>query len=177
MKVINRVEDETPEASEEPLAANSPPSLQARTPARSAGRVSSGAVVGELIGIDPEGRIPLVLYPGQPGTAAVTARSIVGLHPGHIGRQVVLMLDESADSAPIIMGLLREDDTSSQAVTVGIEVDGDRVFVSGERQIVLRCGKASITLTREGKVLIYGTYLSCHSSGVNRIKGGSVEIN
>ena len=42
---------------------------------------------------------------------------------------------------------------------------------------MLRCGKASITLTREGKVLIKGAYLSSRSSGVNRIKGGSVQIN
>ena len=42
---------------------------------------------------------------------------------------------------------------------------------------VLVRGKASITLTREGKVLIRGTYLSSRSSGVNRIKGGSVQIN
>ena len=44
-------------------------------------------------------------------------------------------------------------------------------------QLVLRCGKASITLTKAGKVLIQGTYLSSRSSGVNRIKGGSVQLN
>jgi hypothetical protein len=180
MKVINQVEDEAPETSEESRTADRAPSLaQTRTVPR-AGGVFSGAVVAELIGMDQEGRAPLVLYPGQPSTAAVAARSIVDLHRGHIGRQVLLMLDDSAGGAPIVVGLLREDDASSRseaALPVAIEVDGDRVLVSGERQIVLRCGKASITLTREGKILIFGTYLSCHSSGVNRIKGGSVEIN
>ncbi|MEW5071937.1 hypothetical protein AB1P14_09365, partial [Pseudomonas aeruginosa] len=38
-------------------------------------------------------------------------------------------------------------------------------------------GKASITLTRAGKVIIRGAYLSSRSTGVNRIKGGSVQIN
>ena len=56
-------------------------------------------------------------------------------------------------------------------------IDGERLEFSAEREIVLRCGKASITLTREGKVLIKGAYLSSRSSGVNRIKGGSVQIN
>ena len=48
---------------------------------------------------------------------------------------------------------------------------------TAESEIVLRCGEASITLTRAGKVLIRGTYLLSRSSGVNRIKGGSVQIN
>jgi hypothetical protein len=44
-------------------------------------------------------------------------------------------------------------------------------------QLVLRCGKASITLTKAGKVLIEGSYVSSKSTGVNRIKGGSVQLN
>ena len=44
-------------------------------------------------------------------------------------------------------------------------------------EIELRCGKASLILTRAGKVLIRGAYLLSRSSGVNRIKGGSVQIN
>jgi hypothetical protein len=43
--------------------------------------------------------------------------------------------------------------------------------------LVLRCGKARITLTRAGKVLVEGTYISSRSSGVNRIRGGSVHLN
>ena len=50
-------------------------------------------------------------------------------------------------------------------------------MLTAEHEIVLRCGKASLTLTRAGKVLIRGTYLLSRSSGVNRIKGGSVQIN
>jgi len=58
-----------------------------------------------------------------------------------------------------------------------IEADGEPVIVSAKDRLVLRCGKASITLTKEGKLLIEGTYVSSHSSGVNRIRGGSVQIN
>jgi hypothetical protein len=56
-------------------------------------------------------------------------------------------------------------------------VDGKRFVFTAEDEIVLRCGRASITLTRAGKVLIRGAYLLNRSSGVNRIKGGSVQIN
>jgi hypothetical protein len=42
---------------------------------------------------------------------------------------------------------------------------------------VLQCGSASLTLRRDGRVLIRGAYVETHSRGVNRIKGGSVKIN
>ena len=61
--------------------------------------------------------------------------------------------------------------------TVNVQVDDDQLTLTADRQITLRCGKASITLTAAGKVLIRGAYLLNRSSGVNKIKGGSVQIN
>jgi hypothetical protein len=60
---------------------------------------------------------------------------------------------------------------------VEASVDGERLEFTASREMVFRCGEASITLTRAGKVLIQGCYLLSRSSGVNRIKGGSVQIN
>jgi len=60
---------------------------------------------------------------------------------------------------------------------VDVDADGQRMVVSAKDQLVLRCGKASVTLTRTGKVLIEGSYVSSRSSGVNRIKRGSIQLN
>jgi uncharacterized protein (DUF2345 family) len=60
---------------------------------------------------------------------------------------------------------------------VSIRADDERFVVSAEREIVLQCGDASITLTRAGKVLIKGTYVLSRSSGYNKIKGAAVDIN
>ena len=49
--------------------------------------------------------------------------------------------------------------------------------MSGKEQVIIKCGKASITLTKAGKVFIEGTYVLSKSAGVNRIKGGSVSLN
>ncbi len=58
-----------------------------------------------------------------------------------------------------------------------VYVDGERVSIEGAEEVTFKCGKASITLTRSGKILIRGTYLLNRSSGVNRIMGGSVQVN
>jgi hypothetical protein len=141
---------------------------------------SSGVVVGELIGLSEDGNCPLVLYPGQLGTAAVAAGSIVDLHAAHIGKRVALMLEEGIVNRPIVMGVLRgEEAWPAEECPTQVEVvaDGERLIVSAREQLVLRCGKASITLTKAGKVLIQGAYVFSRSTGANRIKGGSVELN
>lgn len=56
-------------------------------------------------------------------------------------------------------------------------LDGEQVVLEGRREIVLKCGHASITLRRDGKILVRGIYVETHAKGVNRIKGGSVKVN
>jgi hypothetical protein len=139
-----------------------------------------GVLTGTLIGFRDEGQTPLVLYPGQPGTAALGATSTIDLHGTHIGRQVALLFENSDGRRPMIVGLLRPPQgwpLPEQPGQVEVEGDGERLLVSAKEQLVLRCGRASITLTKSGKVLIEGAYVSNRSSGVMRVKGGSVQIN
>lgn len=139
-----------------------------------------GVVTGVLIGFANEARTPLVTYPGQPGAAALAAGSILDLHGPHIGKRVILQFEHGDPLRPIVMGLLREHEgwpLVEQPGQVEADVDGQRMIVSAKEQLVLKCGKASITLTKAGKVLIQGSYVSNRSSGVMRIKGGSVQLN
>jgi len=138
-----------------------------------------GVLVGTLVGFSADGA-PLVTYSGQPGSLAVPAQSTLDLHGAHIGRSAVLMFDQGDPDRPIIMGCIQTPDRLSMAQAAGqvdVDADGERFVVSAKEQIVLRCGKASLTLTRDGKVLIQGAYLSSRSSGVLRLKAGSVQIN
>jgi hypothetical protein len=152
----------------------------AGVPARAAAPAMAGAVIGTLIGFRDDGRVPLVLFPRQPGSAAVAAAATVDVHGSHIGRQVVLLFEGEDPHRPIIVGLLRTTRAwtlPDQPGEVQVDADGERLIVSAKEQLVLRCGKASITLTNAGKVIVEGTYVSNRSSGVMRIKGGSVQIN
>ena len=57
------------------------------------------------------------------------------------------------------------------------DIDGRRVKIVARDEIVLECGEASITLRRNGRIIIKGTYVETSSEGTNRIKGGQVRIN
>ena len=140
----------------------------------------AGVRIGTLIGMTDEGRAPLVVFRGQRGSAAVRARAVLDLHGEHISRDVVLMFEDGDPDQPIILGCLPRAEgwpLAERPCQVEVDADGERLMVSAKEQLVLRCGKASITLTKEGKVLIQGAYVSSRSSGVNRIKGGSVQLN
>jgi hypothetical protein len=91
------------------------------------------------------------------------------------GRAVLVVRTKES---PVVVDFI-EDGISARAGTDTREVviDGQRLVLEGKEQITLRCGKATITLTRAGKILIRGAYLSSRSSGVNRVLGGSVQIN
>lgn len=166
---------------EDPAASLLQP-LLAGVPAAAAGfpPAADGIRIGELIATGDDGRTPLVTFPGQPGTAALRARSTVDLHGPHIGKLVVLAFDAGDPAKPIVIGVLREGDgwpLAEKPAQVEVDTDGERLIVSAKEQLVLRCGKASITLTKAGKVLIRGSYIMSRSSGANRIKGGSVQLN
>lgn len=156
------------------------PLVEAQSTNTSKPTYPAGVIIGELVGMKDEGRTPLVVYSGQSGSAALAARSVVDLHGPHIGNKVVLLFEGGDPQKPIVMGVLREAEgwpLAEQPGQVEVDADGERLIVSAKEQVVIRCGKASITLTKAGKVLIQGTYVLCHSSGVSRIKGGAVLIN
>ncbi|WP_157269366.1 DUF6484 domain-containing protein [Azohydromonas aeria] len=131
--------------------------------------------LGELIALVDEGATALVIDPLHPEAPARRARTVVDLQAVHIGRSVVLAFEGGDPARPIVMGVLRGG--PELPAPLKVEGDGQRMLVSAQGQLVLRCGKASITLTRAGKVLIEGTYLLTRSTGVNRIQGGSVQLN
>lgn len=101
-------------------------------------------------------------------------------------REVLLVFENNNPRRPIIIDILHsfiDDITEVPPIEMQLEnsqdvtIDGKRITFNAREQIELRCGKSSIVLTRAGKIIIKGAYLLNRSSGVNRIKGGSVQIN
>ena len=153
--------------------------LLAARPVRPAALPLPEVVVGELVALADDGHTPLVRYSSQPGSAALRARSVLDLHGAHVGRPVVLQFAGGDATRPIVMGVLREAPATPAdgPGQVQVDADGERLIVRATDQLVFQCGKASITLTKAGKVLIQGTHVSSRSTGVNRVQGGSVQLN
>ena len=137
--------------------------------------VSSSVSLARISAIDENGH-PWIVFPADASRAEIAARHVCRIGPDDLGREAVLSYEDGDPSKPIILGLLQASNETRQPA-VRLSADGEEVSLSAARQITLQCGKASITLTRAGKVLIRGAYVSTRSSGVNRIKGGSVQIN
>jgi hypothetical protein len=142
-------------------------------PSRGVARVICEVALGRIVALEPSG-LPMVTIDGDPSTEAVRAGATVPVSERHVGSAVTLILPSNG-SAPIVNGIVRTKAAGADGVQVVL--DGERLLLEAEREIVLQCGKASITLTREGKVVIRGADLLEASTGRHRIKGGTVEIN
>ena len=126
-----------------------------------------GVVVARLCSIDP-------LAITVAGDAdARPARAMAAIVAAHLGREVAVLFENGDASRPVIIGVMEP-----RALQPGVDVAGDgTVTITAPERIVLRCGEASLTLTKEGKVLLSGAHVSSRSTGVVRIVGASVEIN
>lgn len=120
----------------------------------------------------------LIAWTADQITAAVASR-----------RELLVLFEESDPRRPVIVGPLEDASPTplldevlaapapAEASRSEAIVDGKRVVLEGETEVVLRCGESSITLRPNGHVTIRGVYIDSHAEGVNRIKGGAVKIN
>jgi len=141
----------------------------------------AGAAVARLHGFDALDQ-PLVTglaaCPGQ----VLCARTTVALQHSTTGKDVVVLFDGGAPHAPVIVGVIEPHPLAAATSTLPravatVQIDGERHVIEARREIVLRCGDASITLTRAGKVLIKGNFILSRSTGYNKIKGAAIDIN
>jgi hypothetical protein len=150
----------------------------------------SGIRIGYILGVDETGRL-LVDFAGNtegplPARFAESVKQRLNSGVAPSDEKVLLAFENEDPKLPIVVDLICDfvemtDKADNIALLVDetddVYVDGRRIMFDASEQIVLRCGKASITLTRAGKVLIRGAYVLNRSTGVNKMKGGSVQIN
>lgn len=148
-------------------------------------------VIGWVAGYQPDQGL-LVDFPGNPGPP-VAARTTLELDTRLAEEAavrkapIVLVFENGEPGQPIVMGWVKATTNLAPPQALGPTfakglpgeafVDGRRIVINGEDEVLLRCGKASIELKRSGAVIIKGAHLISHSSGVNRIRGGSVQLN
>ncbi len=151
---------------------------------------AAAVVLARIVSVDEEGTVGVQLAgtPGsRPARLGVPLSAQQLLAAANAGRAAILAFENGDPALPIVVGLMqpaarRQAGPSpgapeSAAQEVHAEVDGRRVRIAAQDEIVLECGSASITLRRNGRVVIRGDYVETSSEGTNRIKGGQVRIN
>lgn len=151
---------------------------------------AQGPQIGEIVDLNNDGRIMVTCpaYSDGPIHAQLTStvRDRIVHQKLQAPLKVLLVYENSRPECPIIIDTLHTTTAESTVVhsldvEVGlpqaVTVDGKRVTFNAHEEIVLRCGKASIILTSEGRVIIRGAHVMSRSTGPNKIKGGSVQIN
>jgi hypothetical protein len=142
-------------------------------------------VLGRLTGVTSDGT-PVVDFPGNDGDP-VPARSTVTILTEATTSlpEVLLAFPAGPDRTPVIVGVIQ-----AQPITpipkIGrleprspfeVSTDGRRLVLTAYSELHLVCGESSITLRRDGKVIIRGAHLLSRATVTNRIQGGSVQIN
>jgi len=135
---------------------------------------------GYVAGTDGEGR-PLVDFEGNPAgpRVALTTVPLPGatLEAAVASRQTVQLRFQDGDVRhPIIIGLAR--DARQEGVPHPLRGDGGTLLEVLEHAdgVTLRVGKASLRLMLDGRIFLKGTYVETCAEGLNRIKGGTVDI-
>jgi len=132
-------------------------------------------ITGTILSVEKTGKIEIEMV-CHGGSYRVECRSLVAVSADDIGSSAAFMLEDGSRDAGIIIGLIWQPDDESIFAHPQTDLP-DSLNFRADKDITLSCGKASVTLTRAGKIILRGAYLSSRSTGVNRIKGGSVQIN
>jgi hypothetical protein len=139
----------------------------------------NGVYRGMVSEIDLTSGVIRIVIPTVFGMEPVAVRSVVPLSKERIGEEVLVAFEAGDSHLPYIIGALWKPDQPPTVFQSPIEakVDGEQVVIEGKKEILLKCGKASIQLLADGSVRIRGTEVLNRASGTNRIRGGNVQIN
>jgi Domain of unknown function (DUF6484) len=134
--------------------------------------------IGRVVSVTKHGA-PVVEFPGCPGGRPMTAQATAPFDLVPPGSVVALMFLGGDKARPLALGVISEPEPGAEvAQPEPAEPQPEETLtLTAKREIVLRCGRASLVLTRAGKVLVRGAYVSLRSSGMQRIIGASVQIN
>ncbi len=95
-----------------------------------------------------------------------------------VGSEVLVSFIDADPNQPVVTGLLRAPGSRTREhQDKAIEFDAERLCMVARHELVLRCGKGSIRLTRDGRIVIDGVQLISRAEGANRIRGGTIHLN
>lgn len=153
--------------------------------------LAAGPKVGRITSAVPGGPV-LVRWSGA--AAPVPARVAAPMDAAGLeraareGQEALLVFEDGRLDRPILVALLASVTPQLDALLASpspaaapakadARLDGRRVVVEAGKELVLRCGKASLTMTEDGKVSLRGFQIVTQADGVQKIRGAKVQIN
>ena len=149
---------------------------------------NSGPRIGSVKTIDDKGHV-FIDFPGNPfkhltAALAINKSEMIALANNDSDARVFIYFEDNDLRRPVITGLVYEtiDNQIEPEVMLteplnNLLIDGDRRVIEADEEIILSCGRSSITLKKNGKIIIRGTDLVSRSSGGNKIRGATVKVN
>jgi hypothetical protein len=132
---------------------------------------TAGMRQGHVAFLGADGFVWVTLEIADSYPLSLKCTATVAIDPRDLGAEVTVW--QAPGEHGVVLGKRVLPTLSGHAL-----VDGNRrVVIRATDEIVLECGEASITLRRNGRVAIKGVHLETRAKGVNRIKGGTVQIN
>jgi len=116
-------------------------------------------------------RMPLVDFPGNPEGLPLPARTVVAYGELRLGAEVLLWFEAGDPGRPIIAGLLRAPPEEAPGAAP------KSLRLAAEQEIALSCGKSSLTMHRDGRIVLRGVELVSRAQRNNKIQGGAVLLN
>ena len=121
-----------------------------------------GVVIGQIITIDKQNN-PMVDFDCNIFKEAIPASSLVEINNTHKDHKVALMFEKNRADKPIIMGLMHIPEKTKSIIA--------------DKELLLKCGKASIRLKENGDIVINGRELVSRARKNNIIRGGTIHLN
>lgn len=167
------------------------------------GLAPAEVVIGTLVAMDAQGRALVSFYWAEQMFEQIPALSTQIIDQASLGRQVALLFAGGNAQQPVVMGFIHSPldvvigqtlaDASDASALVETEIfagpaqftpperkadlDGKRLVFEADEEVQIKCGESSINLYKDGRVVIRGRNLVSRASAVNRILGGSVQVN
>ena len=146
---------------------------------------SLGTRLGRVVGVDANGQLLVDFQGNESGPRPALATITIPMEMIGAGRDALLMFVDDDPAQPVVVGLIENQPIMpfpkigklEPQSPVEVSADGRRLVLSAYSELHLVCGESSITLRKDGKVVINGRHLLSRAKVVNRIKGGSVQIN
>jgi len=149
---------------DEPIRAlASPPSRLQSAP------VHPALEFGRVVNVE-DGRLFVMV--ASMGGDAQPARCVEGISVLEPGDDVVVALVGEPKTV-VVLGRLID----ANAAPRDVRVNGRRVTVDAQSELVLQCASATIRIRRDGSIAVRGDRVTSQARTTHRIRGGSVELN